>query len=99
MADPAGKRTGSGESAGSKKVERGRKLFTCVRTCSCRTMNLRVKKRSASHFKKTKRLAEKYWCPRQDSNLQPTDYESAALTVELQGHEFESLNYRVPGRN
>ncbi len=24
-------------------------------------------------------------CPRQDSNLQPTDYESAALTVELQG--------------
>ncbi len=27
-----------------------------------------------------------YWCPREDSNLEPTDYESAALTVELQGH-------------
>ena len=27
-----------------------------------------------------------YWCPRRDSNPEPTDYESAALTVELQGH-------------
>ena len=26
------------------------------------------------------------WCPRRDSNPEPTDYESAALTVELQGH-------------
>src|SRR5258705_10458412 len=25
------------------------------------------------------------WCPRRDSNPEPTDYESAALTVELQG--------------
>ena len=25
-------------------------------------------------------------CPRRDSNPEPTDYESAALTVELQGH-------------
>ncbi len=37
-------------------------------------------------------------CPRQESNLEPTDYESAALTIELQGHKdvsvklaFESL--------
>src|SRR6266540_4338109 len=30
------------------------------------------------------------WCPRRDSNPEPTDYESAALTVELQGHN----NYR-----
>jgi len=27
------------------------------------------------------------WCPRRDSNPEPTDYESAALTVELQGHK------------
>ena len=26
------------------------------------------------------------WCPRRDSNPEPTDYESAALTIELQGH-------------
>ena len=26
-------------------------------------------------------------CPRRDSNPEPTDYESAALTVELQGHK------------
>ena len=26
--------------------------------------------------------------PRRDSNPEPTDYESAALTVELQGHKF-----------
>ena len=26
------------------------------------------------------------WCPRRDSNPEPKDYESAALTVELQGH-------------
>ena len=31
-------------------------------------------------------------CPREDSNLQPTDYESAALTVELQGQNFISLD-------
>ena len=30
--------------------------------------------------------APAYWCPRRDSNPEPTDYESAALTVELQGH-------------
>jgi hypothetical protein len=28
------------------------------------------------------------WCPRRDSNPEPTDYESAALTVELQGHRW-----------
>src|SRR5581483_5233534 len=28
------------------------------------------------------------WCPRRDSNPEPIDYESAALTVELQGHSF-----------
>ena len=28
-------------------------------------------------------------CPRRDSNPEPTDYESAALTVELQGHKNE----------
>ena len=27
-----------------------------------------------------------YWCPQQDSNLQPTDYKSIALPAELQGH-------------
>jgi hypothetical protein len=31
---------------------------------------------------------EPSWCPRRDSNPEPTDYESAALTVELQGHNF-----------
>ena len=35
-------------------------------------------------------------CPRRDLNPEPTDYESAALTIELQGHivslrELESL--------
>jgi hypothetical protein len=25
-------------------------------------------------------------CPRQDLNLEPTDYESGALTIELRGH-------------
>ena len=30
------------------------------------------------------------WCPRRDSNPEPTDYESAALTVELQGHISEA---------
>src|SRR5689334_23887832 len=29
-----------------------------------------------------------HWCPRRDSNPEPTDYESAALTVELQGHSW-----------
>src|SRR6266496_1796755 len=32
------------------------------------------------------RKSEMFWCPRRDSNPEPTDYESAALTVELQGH-------------
>lgn len=33
-----------------------------------------------------------HWCPRRDSNPEPTDYESAALTVELQGHKnFDSI--------
>ena len=32
-------------------------------------------------------------CPRRDSNPEPTDYESAALTVELQGHRV--VNSRV----
>jgi hypothetical protein len=32
------------------------------------------------------RRLEDTWCPRRDSNPEPTDYESAALTVELQGH-------------
>ena len=27
-----------------------------------------------------------FWCPQQDSNLQPTDYKSIALPAELQGH-------------
>ena len=41
------------------------------------------------------------WCPRRDSNPEPTDYESAALTVELQGHCFDRLTevgslYRGP---
>ena len=27
-----------------------------------------------------------FWCPQQDSNLQPTDYKSIALPTELQGH-------------
>jgi hypothetical protein len=31
------------------------------------------------------------WCPRRDSNPEPTDYESAALTIELQGHCFDRL--------
>jgi hypothetical protein len=31
-------------------------------------------------------LSVENWCPRRDSNPEPTDYESAALTVELQGH-------------
>ena len=33
-------------------------------------------------------LGTDHWCPRRDSNPEPTDYESAALTVELQGHTF-----------
>ena len=32
------------------------------------------------------------WCPRRDSNPEPTDYESAALTVELQGHILKVLS-------
>tara|TARA_R100001594_G_scaffold16849_1_gene34649 strand:- start:2075 stop:2449 length:375 start_codon:yes stop_codon:yes gene_type:complete len=27
-----------------------------------------------------------FWCPQQESNLQPTDYKSIALPAELQGH-------------
>ena len=33
-----------------------------------------------------KSAIDNVWCPRRDSNPEPTDYESAALTVELQGH-------------
>ena len=29
-----------------------------------------------------------FWCPQQDSNLQPTDYKSIALPAELQGHSI-----------
>jgi hypothetical protein len=32
-------------------------------------------------------LTLKLKCPRRDLNPEPTDYESAALTVELQGHK------------
>ena len=41
-----------------------------------------------------------YWCPRRDSNPEPTDYESAALTVELQGHKFlkRAVYHEVSGR-
>ena len=34
-------------------------------------------------------------CPRQDLNLQPTDYESAALTVELQGRRSCEFSKRI----
>jgi hypothetical protein len=37
-------------------------------------------------IKLTVHLPTDSWCPRRDSNPEPTDYESAALTVELQGH-------------
>ena len=51
-----------------------------------------------SHFKRGRSLgpaAAHSWCPRRDSNPEPTDYESAALTVELQGQnrEPETVNY------
>ena len=36
------------------------------------------------------------WCPRRDSNPEPTDYESAALTVELQGHNnLRAVGFRL----
>ena len=28
------------------------------------------------------------WCPRTNSNREPTDYKSVALPVELQGHKY-----------
>ena len=39
----------------------------------------------ASHTTNKEAMCD-IWCPRRDSNPEPTDYESAALTVELQGH-------------
>ena len=35
--------------------------------------------------------ADRCWWARQDLNLQPTDYESAALTIELQALQREEL--------
>ena len=41
-------------------------------------------------------LSQQNRCPREDSNLEPTDYESAALTVELQGHkDLKGVTVRV----
>ncbi len=43
-----------------------------------------------SHFARCRSrgpAAAHSWCPRRDSNPEPTDYESAALTIELQGHK------------
>ena len=35
--------------------------------------------------------SEEYWWARQDLNLGPTDYESAALTAELQARNFHHI--------
>lgn len=38
------------------------------------------------------------WCPRQDSNLRPPDYESGALPAELQGRgDISLMHYIVIG--
>jgi hypothetical protein len=39
----------------------------------------------------------KYWRPRRDSNPQPTDSKSAALSFELRGRAHLGLNQNVPG--
>ena len=42
-------------------------------------------------------LASTWWA-HQDLNLEPTDYESAALTVELWARAFELYRLEAPGR-
>jgi hypothetical protein len=43
------------------------------------------------------RAGEKHrWWAHQDLNLEPTDYESAALTVELWAHETQSSIFTGP---
>ena len=37
------------------------------------------------------------WWAHQDLNLEPTDYESAALTVELWAREVQSIRGQGPG--
>jgi hypothetical protein len=43
------------------------------------------------------RVGQKKWA-RQDSNLGPRDYESPALTAELQARIFQVEDYRVLNR-
>src|ERR1035438_1501009 len=47
---------------------------------------------------KTRRIQGKYWWACRDSNPEPRDYESPALTVELQALRFECMRYRTLGR-
>ena len=53
-----------------------------------KTLSLLIPKKELQH-RRAKELRNAFvnWCPRRDSNPEPTDYESAALTVELQGHK------------
>ena len=44
-----------------------------------------TKKGNSDDYNTDELIAFVDWCPRRDSNPEPTDYESAALTVELQG--------------
>jgi hypothetical protein len=45
----------------------------------------------STYLQTMQRFVSEYWWARQDSNLGPTDYESAALTAELRARTFVTV--------
>src|SRR5436189_5856701 len=71
-------------------------MINAARSASSKTINARRTARctGSTIANRKSKIENEIWA-RQDSNLGPRDYESPALTAELQAHVFQALNHSI----